>query len=60
MLDQTYIEEIRSKNSNNNLTRNQGNIIIILLSLILISLILICFFVFDSRELNSLILEQLK
>lgn len=60
MLDDNLIQELREKKLANNITQKQGKTIIILLILIFIVLIMICFFVFDTRELNWLILEELK
>jgi hypothetical protein len=60
MLDNNFIEELREKKLADSLSQKQGKIIIILLVLVLIVLIMICFFVFDTRELNWLILQELK
>ncbi|MGB0864528.1 MAG: hypothetical protein ACPG19_01690 [Saprospiraceae bacterium] len=60
MLDDKLIDEFKEKKSNHGLTKQQGNIMIILLSLILITMIITCFFVFDNRELNWLIWQELR
>ena len=58
LIDDRYIQELIKQNQNNGLTKQQGNILIILLILILLTLILNCFFTFDLRELTWLILNK--